>query len=67
MGPDYKEAYNVLMDYWDCIPEEERVEVSKKIDKALNPLDRFKKLLAGANNNTITKALRRLGYERKVK
>jgi len=66
MDPDYQEAYNVLMDYWDYIPEEERVEVSKRLDDALNP-DRLKKLLAGANNNTITRALRRLGYERKVK
>ena len=66
MDPDYKEAYNVLMDYWDCIPEEERAEVSKRLDTALNP-DELKELLAGANNNTITRALRRLDYERKVK
>ena len=66
MDPDYKEAYNVLMDYWDCIPEEERIEVSKKLDDALNP-KKLKELLAGANNDTITRALRRLGYERKVK
>ena len=66
MDPDYKEAYNILMDYWDCIPEEERIEVSKRLDAALNS-DGLKELLAGANNNTITKALRRLGYERKIK
>ena len=66
MEPDYKEAYNILMDYWDCIPEEERAEVSKRLDAALNP-DELKELLAGANNDTITRALRRLGYERKVK
>ena len=66
MDPDYKEAYNVLMDYWDCIPEEERVEVSKRLDDALSP-DKLKELLAGANNNTITKALRRMGYECKIK
>ena len=66
MAPDYKAAYDILMEYWDCIPEEERVEVSKKLDSALNS-DRLKELLAGANNDTITRALRRLGYERKVK
>ena len=66
MDPDYKEAYNVLMDYWDCIPEEERAKVSKRLDAALNP-DELKELLAGANNDTITRALRRLDYERKVK
>ena len=63
MAPDYKAAYDILMEYWDCIPEEERAEVSKRLDAALNPDE----LLAGANNNTITKALRRLGYERKIK
>lgn len=26
-------AYNILMDYFDCIPEEEREEVSDKLDK----------------------------------
>ena len=54
------------MDYWDCIPEEEKAKVSKKLDDALQD-QRLKKILAGANNKTITRALRRLGYERKVK
>lgn len=31
MKPDYKKAYNILMDYWDCIPEEEREELNKKL------------------------------------
>ena len=66
MAPDYKAAYDLLMEYWDCIPEEERVEVSKRLDDVLSP-DTLKRLLAGANNKTITRALRRLGYERKVK
>ena len=66
MDPDYKKAYNILMDYWDCIPEEEKAKVSKKLDDALQD-QRLKKILAGANNKTITRALRRLGYERKVK
>ena len=30
---DYKKAYDILMDYFDCIPEEEREEVSKKLDE----------------------------------
>ena len=57
------------MDYWDCIPEEERAEVSKRLDKALESKEsiRLREMLAGANNDTITRALRRLGYERKVK
>ena len=66
MDPDYKEAYNILMDYWDYIPEEEKAEVSKKIDNALQN-QKLRRILAGANNETISNALRRLGYERKVK
>ena len=66
MDPDYKAAYDILMEYWDCIPEEERAEVSKRLDDALSP-DKLKKILAGANQKAIAKALRRMGYERKVK
>ena len=29
--PDYKKAYNILMDYWDYIPEDIRPEVDKKL------------------------------------
>lgn len=29
----YKKAYNILMDYFDCIPEDERQEVSDRLDK----------------------------------
>lgn len=29
----YVKAYNILMDKWDCIPEEERQEVSDQLDK----------------------------------
>ncbi len=32
MKPNYKKAYNILMDYFDYIPEEERQEVSDKLD-----------------------------------
>ena len=60
MDPDYKAAYNILMDYWDCIPEEERERVNEKLNDVLSPP-------GGPNNATITRALRRLGYERKIK
>ena len=36
MGPDYKAAFNILMDYWDYIPEEERYQVDKRLKKALD-------------------------------
>ena len=31
MAPDWKAAYNILMDYWDCIPEEEKAIVDQKL------------------------------------
>ena len=30
---DYKKAYDILMDYFDCIPDEEKEEVSKQLDE----------------------------------
>ena len=36
MKPDWKAAYNILMDYWDFIPEEERKIVDQKLRIALN-------------------------------
>lgn len=36
---DYKTAYNILMDYWDCIPEEERHQVDEKLRNALDNND----------------------------
>ena len=36
MEPDWKAAYNILMDYWDFIPEEERQLVDRKLKIALN-------------------------------
>ena len=36
MKPDWKAAYDILMDYWDFIPEEERKSVDKKLSIALN-------------------------------
>jgi len=29
----YKIAYNIFMEYFDCIPEDERAEVSARLDK----------------------------------
>ena len=32
MKPNYKKAYNILMDYFNCIPEgEERIKVDKEL------------------------------------
>ena len=39
MKPDWKAAYNILMDYWDCIPEEERHQVDEKLRNALDNND----------------------------
>ena len=36
MDPDYKAAFNILMDYWDFIPEEARKSVDKRLRIALN-------------------------------
>ena len=36
MEPDWKAAYNILMDYWDFIPEEARKSVDKRLRIALN-------------------------------
>ena len=27
----YKEAYNILMEYWDCLPDEEKPNVDKRL------------------------------------
>lgn len=29
--PDFQKAYNILMDYFDYIPEEEKQEVNQKL------------------------------------
>jgi len=31
--PDYKRAFNVLMEYWDSIPDEEKAEVHRRLEK----------------------------------
>ena len=36
MKPNWKAAYDILMDYWDFIPEEERQLVDQKLKVALN-------------------------------
>ena len=36
MKSDYKAAFNILMDYWNFIPEEERKLVDQKLRIALN-------------------------------
>ena len=36
MKSDWKAAFNILMDYWDFIPEEERKIVDQKLRIALN-------------------------------
>ena len=33
--PNYKKAYNILMDYWDYLPEEERLSINEKLEAAL--------------------------------
>ena len=40
MKPDYKAAYNILMNYWDYIPEEERHIVDESLRRALDDDDR---------------------------
>jgi len=36
MESDFKAAYNILMDYWEFIPEEERAVVDQKLRLVLN-------------------------------
>lgn len=31
--PDYEKAFDILMEYFDCIPEDERAEVDKRLRK----------------------------------
>ena len=64
MKPDWKAAYNILMDYWDFIPEEERKSVDKKLRIALN--EQNSPFKASSNNfhsppkDCIKKAFKRL-------
>ena len=31
--PNYEKGFEILMEYFDCIPEEERAEVDKRLRK----------------------------------
>ena len=31
--PDYEKGFNILMEYFECIPEDERIEVDKKLKR----------------------------------
>ena len=31
--PDYKKAFNILMNYWDSLPDDEKLEIDKKLRK----------------------------------
>ena len=33
LAVNYFEAYNILMGYWDCIPDEEKHKVHEKLTK----------------------------------
>jgi hypothetical protein len=36
MEPDYKAAYNILMDYWDYLPEEDKQIIDDKLNIVFN-------------------------------
>jgi hypothetical protein len=29
--PNYKEAYNILMEYWDSLPDEEKESIDRRL------------------------------------
>ena len=31
MKPDYKKAYNILMEYWDSLPEEQKKSINREL------------------------------------
>ena len=33
MKPNYKKGFEILMEYWDCLPEEEREEIHEALKK----------------------------------
>lgn len=33
MVDKYKEGYNILMEYWDSLPDEEKPKIHKKLEK----------------------------------
>ena len=64
MEPNWEAAYNILMNYWDCIPEEERILVDQKLRIALNecndPLRALSKKRDRPPRDCIKNALKRL-------
>ena len=40
MEPDYKAAFNILMDYWDYLPEEELINIDARLNKIFDKSDR---------------------------
>ena len=33
MKPNYEEGYNILMEYWNCLPDEEKTDIDKRLKK----------------------------------
>jgi len=33
MRPNYKKAFNILMEYWDSLPDEEKADIDKRLKK----------------------------------
>ena len=64
MKSDWKAAFNILMDYWDFIPEEERESVDQKLKVALNeqnsPFKTLSTNLHSPPKDCIKNALKRL-------
>ena len=32
--PNYKKAFNILMEYWDCLPDESKPKINERLKKA---------------------------------
>ena len=67
MKPDYKAAFNILMDYWDCIPEDEKVVVDQKLrlvmgDNELTTADQFNTGVYLDHNGPLKTVSRKVGY-----
>ena len=35
MKADYKKGFNILMEYWDSLPDEEKEDVDKELKKVV--------------------------------
>ena len=31
MNPDYKAAYDILMEYWDSLPDEQKPDIDRRL------------------------------------